>query len=199
MRYIEIVGVDGAGKSSLCRALKWKLGDRAYVMHVPSRDLSTSEVVRYVSRQSVSPVPRVLTYMAAYSEAYDIFQSANHTCIDYLIGDRGYACLSVYHEASAEVIDELWAIAMRGLFPDLLVFIDTPVSMCRDRISRRRKTSDQDTRPVAYHEAVRERYVSFVKAYAKRGMTLTLDGTRHKNVQLHSVWKMIREFRPMLQ
>ena len=38
MRYIEIVGLDGAGKSRLCRSFKWKLGDRSYVIHAPSHD-----------------------------------------------------------------------------------------------------------------------------------------------------------------
>lgn len=54
MRYIVVVGLDGAGKSRLYRSLKWKLGARSYVMHVPSHDFSTSEVVRYVSNECVS-------------------------------------------------------------------------------------------------------------------------------------------------
>lgn len=66
MCYIEIVGLDGAGKSRLCRLLKWKLDDRTYVIHVPSHDLLTLKVVRYVSNEYVSPITRVPTYTALH-------------------------------------------------------------------------------------------------------------------------------------
>ena len=38
MFYIEVVGLDGAGKSKLCGSLIYKLGDQARLRHVPSKD-----------------------------------------------------------------------------------------------------------------------------------------------------------------
>ena len=132
--YIEIVGLDGAGKSRLSYSLVDHLGDRARLMSL-SRN------------------------------------------VDYLIGDRGYACFYAYQpECPAKVIDQLWTIAMRGLYPDLLVFIDTPVWLCQERIARRRNPSVIDKQPASFHKGVRERYLSFVDSY-QRGQTLILDGT----------------------
>ena len=91
MFYIEIVGLDGAGKSSLARSLVYKLGDRACLISV-----------------SMAKITRAFTYMSAHSEAYDIIASDIDAGIDYLIGDRGYACFYAYqHKAGSEVIDRL--------------------------------------------------------------------------------------------
>ena len=66
---------------------------------------------------------------------------------------------------------------MRGIYPDLLVFLDTPVWLCQERISRRDNPSEMDRKPASFHRAVRNRYLSFVHSYT-RGQTLILDGTQ---------------------
>ena len=167
MIYIEIVGLDGAGKSKLARSLRYELGDRARLLHVSMADF-TYDLARVVSTsESVSPVTRALGYMAAHSEVYDII-SSDLERIDYLIGDRGYACFYAYqHQCPAKVIDQLWTLAMRSLFPNLLVFIDTPVWLCQERIVRRHNPSVIDKKPASFHEYVRERYLAFVESYQR--------------------------------
>ena len=122
MIYIEIVGLDGAGKSGLARSLIYHLGDGARLMQICQAEV-TRDVVGLVStREVVSPMTRAFGYMAAHSEVYDII-SPDLDSIDYLIGDRGYACFYAYqYQCAAKVIDQLWTIAMHGIFPDLLVF-----------------------------------------------------------------------------
>ena len=195
MIYIEIVGLDGAGKSRLSYSLVEHLGDRARLMSLSGAQ-KTRDVVRRVSvSDSVSPITRALVYMAAHSEVYDIL-SSDLDRIDYLIGDRGYACFHAYQsECPAQVIDQLWSIAMRSLFPDLLVFIDTPVWLCQERIVHRRNPSVIDRKPASFHRAVRQRYLSFVDSY-QRGQTLTLDGTRHTNILRKKVLKALHTDSP---
>ena len=192
MVYIEIVGLDGAGKSSLARSLVYDLGDRARLISVSLAELTLKVTRSVVLCDSISPITRAMTYMSAHSEAYDTIASDIDAGIEYLVGDRGYGCFSAYqHECPAEMIDQLWTIAMRGLFPDLLVFIDTPVRMCHSRISRRRNPSALDTNPVAFHEAVRKRYLKFCASY-DRGEVLILDGSRHTNILRRRVLKVLR-------
>lgn len=187
MIYIEIVGLDGAGKSSLARALIHHLGDGARLMQI-----SQAEVARLVSTSEVVlPMTRALGYMAAHSEVYDII-SSDLDGVDYLIGDRGYACFYAYqYECPSEVIDQLWTIAMRGIYPDLLVFLDTPVWMCQERIVRRRNPSVIDKKPASFHRAVRQRYLDFCGSY-DRGQVLILDGSRHTNINRRRVLKALR-------
>ena len=192
MYYIEVVGLDGAGKSKLCRSLIYKLGDQARLLHVPSKGMLTTPVVRYVSRESVSPETRLLTYMAGYSEAYDQIVCQSEP-FKYLIGDRGYACFYAYQfECYIEDIDTLWSFAMRGTFPDLLVFLDTPVSMCRSRVSGRRYRSEVDKRSKSFYKSVRKRYLSFCASYRRRGQVLILDGRRHRHIQIRKALQAIK-------
>lgn len=186
MRYIEVVGIDGAGKSRLCRSIAYKLGERARLIRLSLADQTYAAVQLVSSCESVSPMTRILTYMAAQSEVYNKLVS-NLEGIDYLIGDRGYACYHAYqYGVGATVIDELWTIAMGGLFPDLLVFLDTPVSMCRERVARRKYPSVIDNQPTEFHLDVRERYLEFIASY-KRGETLVLDGRRYTRTLRHIV------------
>lgn len=192
MLYIEVVGLDGAGKSKLCNSLIYKLGDQARLLHVPSKDLLTTPVVRFVSREPVSPETRLLTYMAGYSEAYDKIVCQSDP-FQYLIGDRGYACFYAYQfECYIEDIDALWSIAMRGTFPDLLVFLDTPVSMCRSRVSGRRYQSEVDKRSKSFYKSVRKRYLSFCASYRRCGQVLILDGRRHRHIQIRKALQAIK-------
>ena len=192
MFYIEVVGLDGAGKSKLCHSLIYKLGDQARLLHVPSKNMLTTPVVRQVSRESVSPDTRLLTYMAGYSEAYDKLVCQSDP-FKYLIGDRGYACFYAYQiECASENIDALWSFAMRGIFPDLLVFLDTPVSKCRSRVFGRRNPSEVDKRSKSFYKSVRKRYLSFCASYRRRGQVLILDGRRHRNIQIRKVLQAIK-------
>ena len=191
MVYVEIVGLDGAGKSRLSGSLAHHLGDCARLMHISLAE-NTCDVARIVSvSDSVSAITRAFGYMAAHSEVYDIL-SSDFDSIEYLIGDRGYACFHAYqYQCPAKVIDELWSIAMRGLFPDLLVFLDTPVWLCQERIVRRRNPSVIDKKPASFHRAVRKRYLAFVDSY-HRGQTLILDGTQHTSKLRRAVLKVLR-------
>ncbi|MDE0554970.1 MAG: dTMP kinase [Candidatus Poribacteria bacterium] len=190
MIYIELVGLDGAGKSRLAWSLKHHLGDRARVISVSMAEITYSVARRVVMRDAISPVTRAIAYMAAHSEVYDKIAS-DLDAIDYLIGDRGYGCFSAYqHHCPVEVIDALWSIAMRGIFPDLLVFVDTPVLLCQDRIARRRNPSALDKKPASWHEAVRDRYLTFCGSY-DRGEVLILEGSRHSDILRDRVLKAL--------
>lgn len=192
MFYIEIVGLDGAGKSRLSRSLVYHLGNRARLISVSMAEITLLSARCVVTSDAISPVTRAMAYMSAHSEAYDKIAFDLDAGIDYLIGDRGYGCFSAYqHQCPAEIIDALWSISMRGIFPDLVVFVDTPVLMCQERIARRRHPSALDKKPVCWHEAVRERYLTFCASYDK-GEVLILDGSRHPNILRKRVLKELK-------
>ena len=175
MRYIEIVGLDGAGKTHLSKSLVCLLGSRARRIHISQADITRRAASLVTTCDKVSSTTRILTYMAAHSEAFDRATLDN---IDFLVGDRGYACFYAYqYQAGSDVIDNLWSLAMRNHFPDLLVFLDTPVRECQERIARRKHASEMDTRPIDFQKAVRERYLAFMDNYEK-GKTLILDGSQ---------------------
>ncbi|MDE2674711.1 MAG: hypothetical protein OXH65_06340 [Paracoccaceae bacterium] len=89
MLYIEIVGLDGAGKSRLSRSLVYHLGDRARLISVSMAEITLVSARRVVTSDAISPITRAMAYMAAHSEAYDLLVSDVDAGIDYLIGDRG--------------------------------------------------------------------------------------------------------------
>lgn len=192
MLYIEIVGLDGAGKSRLAWSLKHHLKDRARLISVSMAGITLSAARGVVTSDAISPVTRAMAYMSAHSEAYDKIVFDLDAGIDHLIGDRGYGCFYAYqHHCPVEIIDALWSVAMRGIYPDLLVFVDTPVSMCQERIARRRNPSALDKSPVSWHESVRDRYLEFCGSY-DRGEVLILDGSRHPNILRKCVLKELK-------
>ena len=77
-------------------------------------------------------------------------------------------------------------MAMRDLFPDMLVFLDTPVWLCQERIARRRHPSKMDRKQASFHRSVRERYLDFCGSY-QRGETLILDGTQETQHHCQSI------------
>lgn len=190
MLYIEIVGLDGAGKSRLSRSLVREFGDCARRIHVSQSKIMRDAVRRVTTGDNISPLTRAMVYMSAHSEVYDSIASDLER-IDYLIGDRGYACFHAYqYQCPAEVIDQLWSIAMRGLYPDLLVFLDTPVWLCQERIARRGNPSEMDRKPASFHCDVRERYLAFIQSY-HYGQTLILDGTKRAELLCVEVQKAL--------
>ena len=84
---------------------------------------------------------------------------------------------------------------MRGVFPDFLVFIDTPVWLCQERIVHRRNPSVIDRKPASFHRAVRERYLAFVGSY-QRGQVLILDGSLHISKLRKKVLKVLEAYVP---
>ena len=174
MHYIENGGLDRAGKAHLSKSLVFLLESHtAYpclsIGHHTARCQSGNNMQCNIANNTH------LAYIAAHAEAYDRATLDN---IDFLIGDRGYACFYAYqYQAGSEVIDNLWTLTMRNHFPDQLVFLDTPVRVCQERIARRKHASEMDTRPIDFHKSVRERYLAFMDTYEK-GNTLILDGSQ---------------------
>jgi dTMP kinase len=75
--------------------------------------------------------------------------------------------------------------------PQCLVFLDTPVEVCQERLAERRKTELYDG--AAFQTRVRDAYLRSIERYAGSGMQVSLvDGDRPAGLIHGDVWRILQ-------
>ena len=75
-------------------------------------------------------------------------------------------------------------------FPQCLLFIDTPVEVSQERLSRRNKAELFDS--VAFQARVRENYLAALERFAASGMAISIvNGDRPAGAIHEEIWKIL--------
>jgi dTMP kinase len=195
--FVVAEGPDGAGKSSLVRALGARLlADGMQVLQVREPGgTPVAEAARKValrSRHEISPAAELFLILAARADLVARVIRPALEAGQIVLADRFDLSTRAYQVAGRGLLEDDVDAALRlatgGLVPDLTLVLDIPVEIGRERQRRARKVQDRFEREDdAFHERVRGAY----RAAAGPGV-VHFDGTSPKPTLLEAVWREIQ-------
>jgi len=195
--FVVVEGPEGAGKSSLVRALGGRLladGIKVLAVREPG-GTPVAEAARKValrSRLEISPAAELFLILAARA---DLVARVIRPALDageVVLADRFDLSTRAYQVAGrglpADDVDAALRLATGDLVPALTVVLDIPVEIGRERQRRARKVQDRFEREDdAFHERVRDAY----RAAAGPGV-VHLDATPSKPTVLEAAWRELQ-------
>lgn len=172
--FLSLDGVDGAGKSTQCRLLADWLRGQGYSV-TTSRDPGgtvAGERIRGIllDRDSkLNVLTETLLYMASRSELLDQIIRPALDQGHVVVSDRYLLSTVVYQgHAGALSPDEIWKLgtfATGGLFPDLTLVLDLPLS---ETLKRRKGPADRmEAKGEAFLEKVRQGFLAEAQRHPK--------------------------------
>ena len=195
--FVVVEGPEGAGKSSLVRALGGRLladGIKVLAVREPG-GTPVAEAARKValrSRLEISPAAELFLILAARA---DLVARVIRPALDageVVLADRFDLSTRAYQVAGrglpADDVDAALRLATGDLVPALTVVLDIPVEIGRERQRRARKVQDRFEREDdAFHERVRDAY----RIAAGPGV-VHLDATSSKPAVLEAAWRELQ-------
>jgi thymidylate kinase len=188
MKHIALIGIDGAGKTTLADMLYRSLADRYRDRVIIARsDRSNSSVFREVEARGefcIGDDVRLLGYALDLAGKY--MQVVRKQEIEFVIWDRYSYCLNAYF--SALNIDLTSAAAILSLMhiPEHVFLLDIDARLAIRRMERRREDRKPEENP-AFLSAVREAYLRI----AEGSNIKIIDATLPEEEILESVLKQI--------
>jgi dTMP kinase len=192
--FIVLEGPEGAGKSTLVRALGGRLlaeGSQVLSVREPG-GTPVAEAARKValrSRHEMSDAAELFLILAARADLVDRVIRPALEAGQVVLADRFDLSTRAYQVAGrglpAAEVDAALRLATGGLVPDLTLVLDVPVDLGRERQRRARKVKDRFEREDdAFHERVRAAY-----AAASGPGVVHIDATPSKPMVLEAAWR----------
>ncbi len=195
--FVVVEGPEGAGKSSLVRALGGRLlADGIQVLPVREPGgTPVAEAARKValrSRHEISPAAELFLILAARADLVARVIRPALEAGQIVLADRFDLSTRAYQVAGrgmpADDVDAALRLATEGLVPDLILVLDIPVELGRERQRRARKVQDRFEREDdAFHERVRDAY----RAAAGPGV-VHVDATPSRPTVLAAAWRELQ-------
>jgi dTMP kinase len=195
--FVVVEGPEGAGKSTLVRALGARLladGQAVTTVREPG-GTPVAEAARKValrSRHEISPATELFLMLAARA---DLVAQVIRPALEaghVVLADRFDLSTRAYQVAgrglTADDVDAALRLATGGLVPELTLVLDIPVDIGRERQRRARKVQDRFEREDdAFHERVRAAY----RAATGPGV-VHLDATPSRPTVLAAAWRELQ-------
>jgi dTMP kinase len=188
--FIAFEGVEGCGKSTQIIHLKHYLESQGYDVMITREPGGTpiGEAIRSVllepAYQAMTAMTEVLLYEAARAQHVAERIRPALAAGQIVLSDRFADSTTAYQcggrGLSREWIERLHTIAADGLWPDLTVVLDVPVAMGLERAEQESPRDRIESEPLAFHERVREAFLTLAKAEPHR--VKVIDGTRNAEV-----------------
>ncbi len=177
MAFIVFEGIDACGKSTQIKKLASALAQKN-ISHVLTREpggTPLAEEIRKILLKTEGETPRPRTELLLYEagraqHVEEVIRPALNNQ-KWVISDRFAASTLAFQAAGRNLepseIGWLNNYATGGLWPDLTILIDIPVTESRRRLSQRNALTGDDRFELEksdFHEKVRQSYLSQVKA-----------------------------------
>ncbi len=182
-RFIVFEGLDGAGTTTQSRLLSQYLEQnnrRTYLTCEPT-DSPIGKLIREILSGKKHATPRALALLYAADRDNHLYgEDSGVTSIlqryDYAISDR-YFFSSVAYQSVDTPLSQVLSFNQYFPYPEYIIYIDTPVSACMERITKRDRTRD-----IFEHEefqtAVRRNYERSFNNLPEGVHFFRIDGTR---------------------
>jgi dTMP kinase len=171
-QFIVLDGGEGCGKSTQTELLRDALAKRGVDVLVV-RDPGATHIGEQIRAVLLNPGQsemnmrcEMLLYMAARAQLMSqvIFPAlAEQKCV---LCDRFVSSTLSYQLGgdglSSKDIRAVAEVAIKGRWPDLLIFLDMPLEQSHERLKRPKDRIER--RPMAYHDQVRQNYLDQAKA-----------------------------------
>jgi dTMP kinase len=170
-KYIVIEGAEGVGKTTMVQMLAHQLqaaGLPVKIMREPdSQNDLTARAIRHLTQDPRYPMntrTEVLLYNAARSQSLEVIRDAVANGVICLV-DRSYlTTLAIQYYGRGDVpdypaINEIINFAVGDMQPDLMVVLDAPVSVLKERVRTRFATERFDNLDESFLERVRAGYL----------------------------------------
>lgn len=197
-KFIVLEGLDGAGTTTQMRLLAERLAKQgtAYSATCEPTDGVIGRLLRSVLALETRAHPRTVALLYAADRNEHV--KAPLTGIEartkegeLVICDR-YLFSSIAYQSIDCGIDFVLGINAGFPLPQCLIFLDTPVEVCQDRLAHRGKPELFDG--VAFQSRVREGYMQTLERYRGTGMHIVrVDGDRPAGLIHGDVWKVLSD------
>jgi dTMP kinase len=195
-RFVVLEGLDGAGTSTQLRLLSERLAreGRPHAATWEPTDGTIGKMLRGILAQDIRAHPRTIALLYAADRSEHVHDpqtgiEARTRRGELVISDR-YLFSSLAYQGLECGYEFVLGLNSGLPLPQCLVFLDTPVEVCQDRLAERRKTELYDG--AAFQTRVREAYLRSFGRYAGTGMQVSLvDGDRPAGLIHGDIWKII--------
>ena len=193
--FIVIEGLDGAGTTTQKKEIESELnaiGLKTYTTHEPT-DNPIGRIVRAVLRSEFSTTPEALAYLYT-SDRHDHLYNNEYGLIKHIengeivISDRYFFSSIAYQSVECDP-DFVRMINSPFPLPEIVIFVDTPVSACLNRIEKRGEEKEIFDKS-EFLEKVRANYIEEFKNLPPEVRFLRIDG----NLSIEEIKKKALDF-----
>lgn len=210
-RFITLEGGEGAGKSTLARALVARLearGIHAELTREPGGSPKAEAIREAILSGKVKqhgPFVEALMFSAARIDHIETRIRPALARGDWVICDRFLDSTRVYQgtlgQVEPKLLAELEQVTIAGLMPDLTLILDLAPEIGLERADRRRAPGEGKDRfegeTLAFHRKLREAYLTIAKAEPER--CVVLDATLPPAELADAAWAAIEARLPLNQ
>lgn len=188
--FVVFEGLDGSGKSTLMRAFKERLKNQEIQFEevFDPGGTSVGDQIRAILLSKVekpSGEAELLLYQASRAELVVKKIKPALEASKWVVSDRFYQSTLAFQGhgrgLSVSNIDWLNEFATGGKSPDVVVWINTPVDVCKERLQKRKSEGEElsrlDEEKRAFHQKVYEGYKNLSET-DKKSHWIILDGLR---------------------
>jgi dTMP kinase len=207
--FITLEGGEGAGKSTLARALAAKLA-KAGVTVRTTREPGGSPKAEAIREtilagrvRGYGPFAEALMFSAARIDHIDNLIRPALDRGEWVICDRFVDSTRVYQgvlgKLDAALLAELEAVTVSGLMPELTLILDLDPEIGLARAAGRRRPGEAADRfegeALAFHRNLRQAYLAIARAEPER--CAVLDATLPPEALADAAWRILRERLPV--
>ena len=158
--YIAFEGVEGCGKTTLCRlTAEWlrSVGRKVVLTKEPGGTQVGEKLRSILLRDEITPLTELFLYLADRAQHIEEIVKPNLGSGATVISDRCFMSTLAYQGFARGIMDpeellKLCLLSTKGLIPDLIILIDIDPKVSLKRIE---KPDRIEREPLKFHEKVR--------------------------------------------
>ena len=158
---ISFEGIEAVGKTTQIDLLEKYLKEKNYsVLRLvePGGTSLGEEIRRIIKTNSLCSKAELLLFSASRAQLVNDILEKQHNNYDYIILDRFYHSTFAYQgwgrQLDIDIIKTITNFIIRGIKPDMIIYLDLPVEESLKRIQQREKIDKIEAQKKQFHERV---------------------------------------------